>query len=37
MVLGDSLEGYVVTYVDDLVVHSTSFEDHLLHLDTVLR
>jgi ribonuclease HI len=37
MVLGDSLGGYVVTYVDDLVVHSATFEDHLIHLDTVLQ
>jgi hypothetical protein len=37
MVLGDSIGGYVVTYVDDLVVHSATFEDHLMHLDTVLQ
>jgi hypothetical protein len=37
MVLGDGLEKNVVTYVDDLVVHSVCFEDHLRHLDTVLQ
>jgi hypothetical protein len=36
-VLGDGLEKNVVTYVDDLVVHSVRFEDHLRHLDTVLQ
>ena len=35
-VLGDSLQDNVVTYVDDVVVHSVCFEDHLRHLDTVL-
>jgi hypothetical protein len=37
MVLGDSLGGYGVTYVDDLVLHSATFEDHLIHLDTALQ
>jgi len=36
MVLGDGLEDNVVTYVDDVVVHSVCFEDHLRHLNTVL-
>jgi len=34
MVLGDCLEDNVVTYVDDVVVHSVCSEDHLRHLDT---
>jgi tetrahydromethanopterin S-methyltransferase subunit E len=34
MVLGDGLEN-VVTYVDDIVVHSACFE-HQLHLDAVI-
>jgi len=37
MVLGDSLEDNVMTYEDDVVVHSVCFEDHLRHLDTILR
>jgi len=36
MVLGDGLEDNVVTYVDDVVVRSVCFEEHLRHLDTVL-
>jgi len=36
-VLGDGLADNVVTYVDDVVVHSGCFEDHLRHLDTVLE
>jgi len=37
IVLGDGLEDNVVIYVDEVVVHSVCFEDHLRHLDTVLR
>ena len=36
MVLGDGLHDIVVTYVDDVLVHSVCIEDHLRHLDTVL-
>ena len=36
MVLGDGLQDSVVTYVDDVLVHSVCFEDRLRHLDTVL-
>ena len=36
-VLGDGLADNVVTYVDDVVVHSGCFEDHLRHIDTVLE
>ena len=36
-VLGDGLADNVVTYVEDVVVHSGSFEDHLRHLDTVWK
>jgi hypothetical protein len=32
---GSNLEG-VVSYVDDLLIHSPTIEDHLRHLDTVL-
>jgi len=35
--LGDGLADNVVTYLDDVVVHSGCFEDHLRHLDTVLE
>jgi hypothetical protein len=37
IVLGDGLDDNIVTYVNDVVVHSVSFEDHLRHLDTVLE
>ena len=37
MVLGDGLQDNVVTYVDDVVVHSICFEDHLRYLDNVLE
>jgi len=36
-VLGDSLADNVVIYVDDVVVYSGCFEDHLRYLDTVLE
>jgi hypothetical protein len=37
MVLGDGLQDNVVTYVDDVVVHTIYFEDHLWHIDIVLK
>jgi len=37
MVLCDGLQDNVVTYVDDVVVHSICFEDHLRYLDNVLE
>jgi len=36
-ILGDGLADSVVTYVDDVVVHSGCSEDHLGHLETVLE
>ena len=37
-VFGDYEEnGYLVTYVDDLLIHSATFEEHIIHVDEVLR
>ena len=37
-VLGDDVvNDHVITYVDDLLNHSSSFYDHLEHLDWVLH
>jgi len=36
-VLGADTSEYALHYVDDLVVFSKTFEEHLEHLDTVLR
>jgi hypothetical protein len=33
-VLGDDVvNDHVITYIDDLLIHSSSFYDHLEHLD----
>jgi hypothetical protein len=34
--LGVETEEYVVFYIDDILVHSKSFEQHLIHLNTVI-
>ena len=31
------MNDHVITYVDDLLIHSPTFHDHLEHLDRVLR
>jgi hypothetical protein len=36
LVLGSDSTGYVLNYVDDIVVYSYTYEDHIKHLDTVL-
>jgi hypothetical protein len=36
LTLGGGLEEFVVHYIDDLLIHSKTFEDHLKHLDLVL-
>jgi hypothetical protein len=35
--LGPDTFGYVVSYVDDITVHSRNFEDHVKHLGTVFE
>ena len=35
-ILASILWSYVLVYIDDIVVYSTTFEDHLKHLDSVL-
>jgi hypothetical protein len=35
--LGAETEEYVVFYIDDILIYSKSFEEHLIHLDTVIR
>jgi hypothetical protein len=35
-VLGDDVNDHVITYVDDLIIHSSTFQEHLEHLDHVL-
>jgi hypothetical protein len=37
MALGKDTESYVTFYVDDIIVHSKTFEEHLIHLDLVMR
>jgi hypothetical protein len=36
LALGGDTEGYIVFYIDDNQVHSWTFEEHLVHLDTVI-
>jgi len=36
-VLGDETCGYVINYVDDVLISSRSFDQHMDHLDTVLN
>jgi hypothetical protein len=35
LALGGETEGYVVFYIEDILVHLRSFEEHLIHLDTI--
>lgn len=37
MVLGDEASGYVINYVDDILILSRSFHQHMDHLDTALN
>jgi hypothetical protein len=34
--LGSEVEGFVVFYVDDVIIHSKSYDEHLIHLDYVI-
>jgi hypothetical protein len=36
LALGSDSESYVVFYADNILVHSQTFEEHLVHLDTVI-
>lgn len=36
-VLRDMLGRYVIAYIDDILVHSTSLEEHITHVRQVLR
>jgi hypothetical protein len=36
LALGGGTEGYVVFYIDDILVHSRSFEEHVVPLDAVI-
>jgi hypothetical protein len=35
--LGDNTESFVTAYVDDILIHSKTFENHLRHLDLVIN
>lgn len=37
MVMGDEACGYVINYIDDILILSRSFDQHMDHLDTVLN
>jgi hypothetical protein len=37
LALGEGTEYFVLTYVDDILVYSKSFEEHLVHLETVIK
>ena len=36
-VLGDETCGYIINYVDDILIFSRDFDQHMDHLDTVLN
>jgi hypothetical protein len=36
LALGEGNESFVLAYVDDILVYSKAFEEHLRHLDTVI-
>ena len=36
-VLGNRRFEYALVYLDDVMVHSTSFDDHMVHLESVLE
>lgn len=35
--LGNSFDSFITTYIDDILITSRSFEEHLQHLDKILR
>jgi hypothetical protein len=37
MLGSDEVTSHVITYVDDLLIHSATFSDHLYHIDRVLE
>jgi hypothetical protein len=37
LTLGVETEEYVVFYVDDILIYSKSFEEHVIHLDTAIK
>jgi hypothetical protein len=36
LVLGSDSTGYVLNYVDDIIVYSNTYGEHIKHLDAVL-
>jgi hypothetical protein len=36
LALGSDSTGYVLNYVDDIIVYSKTYEEHIKHLDAVL-
>jgi biotin carboxylase len=36
LVLGSDSTGYVLSYVDDIIVYSNTYEEQIKHLDAVL-
>jgi hypothetical protein len=37
LALGGGTDGYVVFYIEDILVHSRSFEEHLVRLDMIFE